>query len=141
MNHAEDAEAIFKSGLNCCQAVLMAYAQEYGLSREQAMSLGSGFGGGMGGMGLTCGAVTGAFMVIGLKYPRRDRGSAERSVQRVREFTSRFCQKHSSICCRELLGQDISTPEGNAAARAQGLFQSVCPRMVADAAVILDEVL
>lgn len=141
MTHADDAEAVFKSGLNCCQAVLMAYAAENGLAREDAMRLASGFGAGMGGMGLTCGAVTGAFMVIGLKYPRRDRDTAERSAQLVQQFTERFCQQNRSICCRELLGRDISTPEGRAAAREQGLFQTVCPKLVRGAAETLDGLL
>jgi C_GCAxxG_C_C family probable redox protein len=141
MTHADDAEAVFKSGLNCCQSVLMAFAAEHGLSREQAMHLASGFGGGMGRMGLTCGAVTGAFMVIGLKYPRHDRATAERSAQLVQQFTQRFCRQNRSICCRELLGQDISTPQGHAAARADGLFQTVCPRLVRSAADTLDELL
>lgn len=139
MTHADNAEIIFKSGLNCCQAVLMAFAAEHGLSREEAMRLGSAFGGGMGGMGLTCGAVTGAFMVIGLKHPRRDRATAGPSTQLVQQFTQRFRQRNDSICCRELLGQDISTPEGNTAAREAGLFQTLCPRLVRDAADILEQ--
>ncbi|MCC7145868.1 MAG: C_GCAxxG_C_C family protein [Phycisphaeraceae bacterium] len=141
MSHADDAEAIFKSGLNCCQAVLLAYAAEHGLSRDDAMRVGSGFGGGMGNMAMTCGAVTGAIMVIGLKHPRRDRATAEPSAQRVQQFAQRFCQQNRSLCCRELLGHDISTPDGKASARASGVFQAICPQLVRSAAGILEELL
>lgn len=144
MNHPDEAESLLKSGLNCCQAMLMAYAAEHGLTREDAMRIGSGFGGGMGGMGgmgLTCGAVTGAYMVIGLKYPRPDREHGAESSRRVQAFSQRFCRAHGTCACRELLGYDISTPEGNAAAREAGAFQRVCPKLVRSAAEILDQVL
>ncbi|HET6427029.1 MAG TPA: C-GCAxxG-C-C family protein [Phycisphaerae bacterium] len=139
--HADDAEAVFRSGLNCCQAVVMAFAEEHGLGREDAKRLASAFGGGISGMGLTCGAVTGALFVIGLKHPRHDPGSAAASVKVAREFTRRFSAENSSIACRDLLGRDISTPEGMEAARAAGLFQTLCPALVRKAAEILDDLL
>ncbi len=141
MSHPDDAEAIFGTGLNCCQAILSAFAEEYGLTVDDARRLGSGFGGGMGGMGLTCGAVTGAFMVIGLKHPRLDRASGAKSIQLVQEFSRRFTAARGSIGCRELIGYDISTPQGNQAAREAGVFKSICPVAVKTAAEILDELL
>lgn len=138
--HGERAEGIFRSGLNCCQAVLMAYAEEYGLSKDDAVRLGSAFGGGMGGMGLTCGAVTGAVMVIGLRQPRKDnKGATEWDL--ARRLSRLFCEKNASTRCSDLLGRDISTPEGYAEARDNRLFKSICPKMVHDAAEILEQVL
>ena len=67
MSHAESALARFAQGYNCSQAVLSGYAGQFGLDEETAMKISSGFGGGMGRMADTCGAVTGAFMVLG-KY-------------------------------------------------------------------------
>lgn len=139
MTRADEAEAIFKSGLNCAQAVLMAFAEAYGLRREDALRVASGFGGGMGGMGQTCGAVCGAFMVLGLKHPRHDRASAGPSSELVKEFARRFKQRNGTISCRELLGADISTPEGHEAARAAGKFAAVCPKAVRDAVQIIEE--
>ena len=49
MNHADKARALFSGGCNCAQAVVGAYAEEIGLTQEQAMRLASSFGGGMGG--------------------------------------------------------------------------------------------
>jgi C_GCAxxG_C_C family probable redox protein len=61
MNHADSAAALFSRGLSCSQAVFSVYAGEYGLDKDAASKIASGFGGGMGRMGQTCGAVTGAY--------------------------------------------------------------------------------
>ena len=56
----------FRDGINCTQAILSAWGSRHGLDRDTAMKLGGAFGSGMN-MGETCGAVTGALMVIGLR--------------------------------------------------------------------------
>jgi C_GCAxxG_C_C family probable redox protein len=144
MNRVERAVTCFKSGLNCAQAILSTYAQDLGLDRQVALKLAAGFGGGMGRMAGTCGAVTGAFMVLGL-----DRGPAEADDQqgkettyeRVREFAKRFEARHGTMVCRDLIKCDISTPEGLAMARDQGLWATVCPKFIQDAAEILEDML
>ncbi|MGB2863802.1 MAG: C-GCAxxG-C-C family protein [Sedimentisphaerales bacterium] len=140
----EQVVTIFKEGSNCSQAVLSVYAEELGLSRKMALKIARGFGGGMGRMAQTCGAVTGAFMVLGLKYGNadiHDKEARERIYGLVREFVRRFESRNSSIVCRELLGCDISKPEGAMAAKENGLFTSVCPKLVREAAEILDEMI
>ena len=95
-------------------------------------------------MAQTCGAVTGAFMVLGLKYGNadiHDKEVRERIYGLVREFARRLESRNGSIVCRELLGCDISKPEGAMAAKENGLFTSVCPKLVRDAAEILDEMI
>ena len=74
MSRVEQAVSCFKGGFNCSQAVLSTYAQDFGLDREAALKLAAGFGGGMGRMAGTCGAVTGAFMVLGLKHGPTEAG-------------------------------------------------------------------
>ena len=109
-----------------------------------ALKIAQGFGGGMGRTARTCGAVTGAFMVLGLKYGNADineKEAKERVYGLVREFTRRFESRNSSTVCRELLGCDISKPEGIKAARENGLFTSVCPKMVREAVEILSEMI
>jgi len=140
----EQAVNVFKEGSNCSQAVISVYAEDFGLSRENALKISRGFGGGMGRMAQTCGAVTGAFMVLGLKYGNadiHDKEAKERIYGLVREFARRFENRNSSIVCRELLGCDISKPEGAATAKENGLFASVCPKLVGDAAEILEEMM
>ena len=67
MDKVSHALSTFDSGFNCSQSVLTAFCNEFGLHDEPAFRIACGFGGGMGRMAKTCGAVTGAFMVIGLK--------------------------------------------------------------------------
>ena len=141
---SEQAANCFEEGFNCSQAVLSIYAEEFGLSRQTALKIACGFGGGMGRMGLTCGAVTGAFMVIGLKYGNVDANEKEikeKTYGLVREFASRFEKRNGSSICRELLGCDISEPEGLRSAKENGLFTSVCPRLVREAVEILEEMM
>lgn len=95
-------------------------------------------------MAQTCGAVTGAFMVIGLKYGNadaHDKQAKEETYGLVREFARRFEERNGSIMCRDLLGCDISKPEGLNAAKENGVFTSVCPDMLRDATEILEEML
>ncbi len=134
----------FDEGFSCSQAVFSAYAEELGLDRETALKIAGAFGGGMGRMAETCGAVSGALMTIGLKYgPTNPANSAtkEKTYELVREFVARFRARNGSIVCKELLGWDISTPAGHEAAKYRGLFASLCPKYVADAADIVEEVL
>ncbi|KAF5410712.1 MAG: hypothetical protein C5S47_05925 [Candidatus Methanogasteraceae archaeon] len=64
MNEIEDAVSCFKDGFSCSRAVLSAYGEQFGLDHERASEVSGAFGGGMGHLGETCGAVTGAFMLI-----------------------------------------------------------------------------
>ncbi len=133
----------FNMGLNCSQAVLSTYSEQFGLDCQTALKVATGFGGGMR-MSETCGAVTGAFMVLGLKYGNttlEDIQAKEKTHEKIIEFTKRFKARAGSVTCRELLDCDISNPEGRKQAQDKGLFTSICPKMVRDAAEILDEML
>lgn len=144
MGRVEQAVSCFKSGFNCSQAVLSTYAEDFGLDREGALKLAAGFGGGMGRMAGTCGAVTGAFMVLGLTHGPTESGDQtgrETVYERVREFAKRFEARNGTRICRNLIQCDIDTPEGLAMARQQKLFATVCPKFVQDAAEILEEML
>jgi C_GCAxxG_C_C family probable redox protein len=140
----EQAVLLFKQGFNCSQSIVATYGEQFGLSREQCLKLGSGFGGGMGAMAETCGAVTGAFMVLGLKYGSdRTYGNEAKlnTYKLIREFTKKFKDRNGSILCKDVLDCDISTAEGYQAAKEKELFSTVCPKIVQDAAEILEEML
>jgi C_GCAxxG_C_C family probable redox protein len=144
MSQIECAVSCFEEGFSCAQAVLSAYGPQYGLDRELALKVVGAFGGGMGHMGHVCGAVTGAFMVIGLKYGKthpEDNETRDEAYRLVQEFAERFKSRNGSIVCRELLGCDISTPAALEMAREKGLFETLCPRLVQDAAQIIEEIL
>jgi len=141
MNHVDDAVARFGRGLSCSQAVLAAYAEPLGLDTATAIRVSAGFGGGVGRMAGTCGAVSGVVMVLGLVYGGPDSASKERTYERTREFVRRFRERHGSLDCRDLLGCDISTPEGREQSRAQNLHNTRCTAFVRAAAEILEELL
>ena len=138
------AVARFNEGYSCSQAVFSAYAERFDLDRETALRISSTFGGGMGRMAHTCGAVTGALMALGLKYgatDAADKETKERAYALVKEFAEKFEFRNGSITCKDLIGCDISTPEGLKIAREQELFSKICPKLVKDAAEIVEEML
>jgi len=144
MDHSERAIVCFKEGFNCAQAVLSPFAPELGLERETALKIAGTFGGGMGRLGEVCGAVTGALMVLGLKYgctDAQDPEGKEAAYRLVREFADRFRARHGALRCRDLLGCDIGTPEGRKLAHERGLFANLCPQLVRDAAEIVGQML
>ena len=70
--HSDYAKELFKRGYNCSQSVLVAFCDETGLDIEDALKISSSFGGGMGRLREVCGAVSGMFMVVGMKYGYTD---------------------------------------------------------------------
>jgi C_GCAxxG_C_C family probable redox protein len=135
---------LFKEGLSCSQAILSVYGADRGVSGELLAKLGTGFAGGMARMGLACGAFTGGVMALGLAYGQAaaDDGEAkEKTFAFVQEFAERFRERHGALDCRGLLGYDLSTPEGRAAAKASGRVDTFCPTLVRSAAEILEELL
>lgn len=139
----ERAAETFARGFNCTQAVLAAFAPRYGLGREEALRVGGAFGSGMN-VGGTCGAVTGALMVIGLHHARVSAGrflTRDRTGNAARSFQERFAERHGTTSCEELIGCNLATPECRAAARRDRSIKERCPGYVRDAAEILEELL
>lgn len=144
MKRSECAEHCFLNGFNCAQAVFSTYCNELGLETEMALRIAGSFGGGMGHIGETCGAVTGAFMLIGLKYGKvrvEDNTAKEKTYALVQEFTRKFVEIHGSVKCKELLGCDISIQEEMQQAREKQLFTTICPKLVKDSSEIVEELL
>jgi len=139
MKKSIEAIENFKT-MNCAQSVLLSYARELDLNRIVALKMASGFGGGMA-RAETCGAVTGAYMVLGLKTQTEGKSNQEikaESKAAVQKFNELFIAKHGSLNCRKLLGVDISTPEGSTYANNKNLFDSVCKELVGSATEILE---
>lgn len=142
MSRSESAAALMSAKkANCSQSVLTAFCEELGLERNLALKLAMGFGGGMGRGGLTCGAVTGAYMVIGLKQTQVTAETKEKVYRLVNDFSREFARIYGSTECKKLLGYDLSRPEEYAEVQAKGLFTTVCPRMVAGSIEILEKCL
>jgi C_GCAxxG_C_C family probable redox protein len=144
MKKVQSAVICFEVGFNCSQAVLSTFGPALGLDRDTALKVAAAFGGGVAGRGDTCGAVSGALMVIGLSYGRTrtdDEEAKERAYSLAQNFMKEFESRHGSVFCRDLLGYDISTPDGLASVGQENLGTTLCPNFVADAAEILEELL
>jgi C_GCAxxG_C_C family probable redox protein len=143
MSSVETAVDLFRSGCACSQAVLGTYGPRYGLAEDEAMRVAACFAGGMR-MGETCGAVTGAFMVLGLAHCTKDCRTIEGrqgAYAALAAFSQAFTARNGSLSCRELLGCDVGTPEGARLAREKGLYATICTRLVRDASEILEAAL
>ncbi len=141
---SDKALDLFKEGQFCSQAVLSAFCDSIDITPEMALKIASGFGGGMGRMGEVCGAVTGAFLALGLytwQGPTATTAEKNKINDRVRDFTARFKEQYGSIVCRDLLGCDIGQPEGHQEAIDKSVFVSVCRPVVQDAVRILEDML
>lgn len=125
---------------NCAQTVFSLFAEDVGLDEKTALKISSGFGGGMA-CAETCGAVTGSYMVIGMKHGHdsNDSDAKAKTKQAVQRFNEKFIQQHGSLICKKLTGYDISTPEGGAAAFEEGVFQQKCPVFLKTACTILED--
>lgn len=122
----------------CSQSVLAAYAEEYGLTEELALKLGTCLGAGMR-KGEVCGACTGALMVLGLMHD--DPKNRKTAYENTRQFLNDFRDVNGSYLCNDLLGCDVRTPEGVQYARDHHLFTEFCPKMVASAVDILEDII
>jgi len=141
--HADRAAEAFAKGYNCSQAVLVAFAAELNLDEATALKMAAPFGGGLARRGDACGAVTGAMMVLGLARASTDSTpQAKGPVYKLtNELFRRFNERNMSIQCRDLLGFELSTPEGMRLATERDVHHKVCPKFVRDAAEIVEQLL
>lgn len=146
MDRIQKAAELFCSGYNCSQAVIGAYCDAFGMDFETAMKVSEGFGGGMGRMRLTCGAVSGMFMLVGLKYSRAEGGDLETRTEiyeTVQKMAKEFEEMNGSIVCGDLLG--INKPKDNGAVptpRTEDFYKKrPCAGCVKDCAALIEKYL
>lgn len=141
--HKEKARELFKQGYNCSQAVFCAFAEELGIDFETAAKLSSSFGGGMGRLREVCGAVSGMFMVAGLKYGNTsptDNETKKEHYARIQELAKRFRDQNGSIVCRELLGLNHKSDNPTPEKRTEEYYKKrPCDELVAMAADIIEK--
>ena len=104
MSKAAEAAGLFAEGWACAQAVLAVCSREEGLDADLANRVSCGFGAGMGRTCQTCGAVAGAYMVLGLKYGRDKLEAVDARSQTcnlVRKFNRLFVEENSSVNCQQ----------------------------------------
>ena len=130
----------FPLEFNCAQTVFSLFAPDMGIDEKTALKIASGFGGGMA-CAETCGAVTGSYMVIGMKHGHdsSDPDKKANTKQQIQKFNENFRKEHGSLICKELTGFDVSTPEGSFAAQEEGVFVTKCREFVKTACLILEK--
>ena len=97
----------FMQGYGCCQSVVAAFADLYGLSDEMAKRIGAGFGGGVGRMRMMCGAVSGIVVLVGLDCGQTegdDREGKSACYKVVQDLLAKSKKQNGSIICAEILG-------------------------------------
>lgn len=97
----------FMQGYGCCQSVVAAFADMYGLSDDLAKRIGAGFGGGVGRMRMMCGAVSGIVTLVGLDCGQTDgddREGKSACYKVVQELLAKSKEQNGSLICAEILG-------------------------------------
>ncbi|MGD0327134.1 MAG: C-GCAxxG-C-C family protein [Halobacteriota archaeon] len=143
MTKADEAVTLFQQGFTCSQAVLSVFAQDFGLDRDLALRISQGFGAGIAYTDDICGALSGAIMVIGLRYGRiraEDSAAKERTYAVVGEFLRQFETRNSSVTCTGLLGYNLSDPEQVAEVKKNKVVMARCPAFVRDAVKLVEKV-
>lgn len=144
MTRQEKALELFENNFNCSQSVFAAFAADLNLPEDTCLKIATPFGGGMAREQLTCGAVTGALMVLGICFGKGRQDADAKKLEtynKTLEFLKRFREKNGSITCRDLLeGLSMNNPEEYALINERKMFTTHCNRFVTDAVSILEEI-
>lgn len=132
----------FSEGMNCAQSVCSAFAADLSMNYGQMMKLASCFGGGMR-MGATCGALTGALMVLGLAagYSVYDLAAKQDTEKLTLDLLAAWKEKIGQTDCKEILGINPSIPVRRQLAKEQGIFDDNCPHCIATAVELVEKIL
>jgi C_GCAxxG_C_C family probable redox protein len=143
--YRDRAIELFKQGYNCSQAVVAAFCDETGMDFETALKISSSFGGGMGRLREVCGAVSGMFMVAGMKYgytDPKDRLLKTGHYKLIQEMAEKFINNNRSVICRELLGQTGKIEGHVPEVRTDEYYKKrPCIELVGDAAEIMHQII
>jgi C_GCAxxG_C_C family probable redox protein len=141
MTRVNEVLRLFSNGHNCAQSLLAVYGSDLGLDYSTAVGIANTFGGGMVDSGATCGAVTEALMLIGLKHGAgdvKDRDKNAKTSRLAKKFIEEFEVRNSTTMCSGLLGYNISS---NNSPEQNRIIYERCPTFVKDAAEILEQLL
>jgi len=142
MEKKNKALSLFRDNFNCSQAVLTSFAGDFGIDEDLALRIATPFGGGMGRRQKVCGAVTGALMVLGLKYGKGITDPDDKkkfTYEMTRKFIDEFTALNGSVVCKDLLnGLDMNDQADLQKINELNLFEVNCEKYVADAVNILE---
>ena len=138
----------FMQGYGCCQSVVAAFADLYGMDKQMALRVAAGFGGGVGRLRMMCGAVSGLVILAGLDCGQTegsDRAGKSACYKVVQQLLGKFKERNGSVICAELLGlngQQIAKETHEASERnAEYYKKRPCAAKVESAARVFAEYL
>ena len=137
--YVEKAASLFKEGYNCAQSVLLTMQEFWNEKKPLEPKVASAFGGGIGGRGSLCGALTGGVIAIGQKYGNNEPNSKGRdeTYSVALKFYDRFQKEFGSVFCRDLIGYDLTDSKERKKAWESQVFLNKCVHFVEKAVDIL----
>ena len=143
MTKKEEISELYHDTLNCAQSVFSVYGKDLGVNENTASAIATGFGGGIARSQQICGALTGAIMVLGVKYfnPENLKDSKELIYNKTSELIEKFKKINGTCNCKDLIGVDFNTDEGIEFAEKNDLFNIKCRKYLNDICTILDELM
>ncbi|HNZ43372.1 MAG TPA: C-GCAxxG-C-C family protein [Bacteroidales bacterium] len=137
-----EALEMFTAGFHCSQSVFAVFSEDFGVPKETALKIACPFGGGLGGYGRTCGAITGAMMVLGLRYGSSDPTDIETkriSREKTRALIESFEKQHYSCNCNDLVGFDRSQLSDADLMLKLPVFHNTCGKFLETVVAYLEE--
>lgn len=134
-NKSKKALELFNNGSNCSQSVFSVFAEEHGISHETSSRIACGLGAGMGRLQNTCGAVTGAYLSLGLYFDK------DTTYEKVKEFDKKFSDDNEHTICSFLLKCDLNTPEGKKHFENNKLREVICNKCVESAVELVENMI
>lgn len=131
-------------GYSCSQSILAAFSEDLGLAKETAFRVACGLGAGCARTGQLCGAVTGAYLAIGLKHGKvlpEDDIAREKTYSLISEFNLKFLGEYHSLNCTELTGYNLGKEGEYQKAADEKVFENICRGILEKSASILEEIL
>jgi C_GCAxxG_C_C family probable redox protein len=134
----------FRAGLNCAQSVVSSYSDTLNFDNKLALKLSCGFGAGMGRLQETCGAVTGAFMILGIYNCNKYSDNKERkneTYSMVQKYNHEFKKINGTTNCMSLIKCDLNTEEGQKFLHDNNLHETICEKCISDSVKIVNKLL
>lgn len=133
----------FAQKYSCAESVLLGLVEGHEIDCPNAPRIASGFGGGVGSYGEICGAISGAAIVLGLRFGRDTADADQKAIcyDIVSRLIEAFEREFGYIRCDMLTGCVMRTPEGKARAKELDLHNTLCPKFVAFAAETASELI
>ena len=139
----DKAKNLINSGFNCCQSVVGAFCEDFGLDFDTTVKMVSPLGAGMGRMREVCGAVSGMFIVLGMKNGYNDPKAFDEKkelYEKVQNLAKSFEDENGSIICRNLLGINVKKDNPEPSKRTDEYYKKrPCGDIVKLAAEIVEK--